>query len=133
MGCFKLMRKRVLVIDDNPDMTELISTLLIPEHYDVFTTNQALQGINLVREIRPDVVILDLMMPDMHGLQVCQEIRKFSSVPLLVLSADSTPGLSTRLLDEGADDFLLKPMNPNILVAQTNRLARRSRQAAALT
>ena len=133
MGCFTLMRKRVLVIDDNPDMTELISTLLIPEHYDVFTTNQALQGINLVREIHPDVVILDLMMPDMHGLQVCQEIRKFSSVPLLVLSADSTPGLSTRLLDEGADDFLLKPMNPNILVAQTNRLARRSRQAAALT
>jgi DNA-binding response OmpR family regulator len=133
MGCFTLMRKRVLVIDDNPDMTELISTLLIPEHYDVFTTNQALQGINLVREIHPDVVILDLMMPDMHGLRVCQEIRKFSSVPLLVLSADSTPGLSTRLLDEGADDFLLKPMNPIILVAQTNRLARRSRQAAALT
>ena len=127
------MRKRVLVIDDNPDMTELISSLLIPEHYDVFTTNQALQGIDLVRIIKPDVVILDLLMPDMPGIQVCQEIRKFSTVPLLILSADSTPGLSTRLLDEGADDFLLKPMNPSILVAQTNRLARRSPQAISPT
>jgi DNA-binding response OmpR family regulator len=83
--------------------------------------------VELARTLRPDVMVVDLLMPGMDGLHVCREVRKFSSVPILVLSAFSKPAAITQALDEGADDFLIKPMKNNVLIASINKLARRAR------
>jgi two-component system KDP operon response regulator KdpE len=118
---------KVLVIDDDKEMTELLKVILEPDTFDVIAANSGQEGIPLIQEQNPDVVVLDLMMPDMDGWQVCKEIRSFSQVPILVLSAISKPGMVARALDEGADDFLLKPMPGGVLTAHIKKLARRAR------
>jgi DNA-binding response OmpR family regulator len=118
---------KVLVIDDDKEMTELLKVILEPNNFDVIAANSGQEGIVLIREQNPDVVVLDLLMPDMDGWQVCKEIRSFSQVPILVLSAISKPGMVARALDEGADDFLLKPMPGGVLTAHIKKLARRAR------
>jgi DNA-binding response OmpR family regulator len=117
---------RVLVIDDDIDMTDLLKIVLDPAAFEVTVANSGSEGVKLAREFNPDVVILDLLMPDMDGWEVCKNIREFSQVPILVLSAISKPGLAARALDDGADDFLLKPMPTGVLVAHIKKLARRS-------
>ena len=126
MGKKNSLRAKVLIIDDDIDMTELVKELLSNDQFEVFPIYQGLEGISMVQKIKPDIVILEMTMPDKSGLEVCKEIRKFSRVPILVLSAVSTPGISAQILNEGADDFLEKPMNSNILNAHINKLIRRS-------
>lgn len=121
------MRTKVLLIDDDKEMTDMLSVILEPTVFDVVAANNSVQGIDQVRQFKPDVVVLDLLMPDMDGWQVCKEIRKFSQVPILVLSAISKPGMVARALDEGADDYLLKPMPSSMLIAHIKKLARRSK------
>ena len=117
---------KVLVIDDDKEMTELLKVILEPNTFDVISANSGQEGIPLLKEQNPDVIVLDLLMPDMDGWQVCKEIRSFSQVPILVLSAISKPGMVARALDEGADDFLLKPMPSGVLTAHIKKLARRA-------
>ena len=121
------MQTKVLVIDDDKEMTDMLKVILEPKTFDVVAANNSLLGIDLVRQVKPDVVVLDLLMPDMDGWQVCKEIRKFSQVPILVLSAISKPGMVARALDEGADDYLLKPMPSSMLIAHIKKLARRAK------
>lgn len=118
---------RVLVIDDDDAMTDMIKHILEPNAFDVMVANSGPEGISKSRQLNPDVVILDLLMPDMDGWQVCKAIREFSQMPILVISAISKPGMVARALDEGADDYLLKPVTSNVLVANVRRLARRAR------
>lgn len=127
------MLTRVLVIDDDEELTEMLKLVLEPNAFEVFTANTGSKGIELVRLTDPDVLILDLLMPDMDGWDVCRTVREFSNVPILVLSALSKPGLVARALDEGADDILTKPMPISMLIAHLKKLARRARaeQAAA--
>ena len=120
------MLTKVLVIDDDKEMTELLKVILEPNTFDVISANSGQEGIPLLKEQNPDVIVLDLLMPDMDGWQVCKEIRSFSQVPILVLSAISKPGMVARALDEGADDFLLKPMPSGVLTAHIKKLARRA-------
>jgi len=75
----------------------------------------------------PDVIILDLFMPGLDGWQVCKSIREYSQVPILVLSAINKPGTVAKALDEGADDYLIKPVPSGVLVAHLNNLIRRAR------
>lgn len=121
------MQTKVLVIDDDKEMTDMLKVILEPNTFDVVAANSSIQGIDLVRQVKPDVVVLDLLMPDMDGWQVCKELRKFSQVPILVLSAISKPGMVARALDEGADDYLLKPMPSSMLIANIKKLARRAK------
>lgn len=123
------MLTRVLVVDDDVDMTELLKMVLEPSTFEVHTANSGREGVELARKLNPDVIVLDLLMPDMDGWQVCAEVRKFSQVPILVLSAVNKPGLAEHALDEGADDFLLKPMPSGVLIAHLKMLTRRSRLA----
>ena len=83
------------------------------------------EGLNLAGEVSPDIVLLDLMMPKMDGWQVTENIRKFSSVPILILSVLDNPGLVAKALDKGADDYLVKPVPSGILIAHINNLTRR--------
>ena len=120
------MPTKILVIDDDKEMTDLMKMILEPNMFEVIAVNGSVEGLDQARTAKPDVVVLDLLMPGMDGWQVCKEIRKFSQVPILVLSAISKPGMAARALDEGADDYLLKPMPSSMLIAHIKKLARRS-------
>jgi two-component system KDP operon response regulator KdpE len=85
-----------------------------------------MEGLSLIREIHPDLVILDLMMPEMDGWEVCKSVRQFSQVPIIILSALNDPSMIASVLDAGADDYLTKPTPSRVLVAHINRLTKRT-------
>ena len=118
------MYTKVLVIDDDLAITELMSMLLKTHGFDVFTSNSGIEGVQLVKDINPNVVLLDLMMPDLNGWQVCKAIRTFSNVPILILSAINDPSMVASVLDSGADDFLVKPVPSSVLVAHIKKMVR---------
>jgi len=118
---------KILVIDDDPAMTELLKLLLEPASSDVLTANSGPDGIFLAQSKNPDVIILDLMMPDMNGWQVCKAVREFSRVPILILSALDSPGLVAAALDAGAVYYLIKPVPSSVLLAHLHTLVRRTR------
>jgi DNA-binding response OmpR family regulator len=118
---------KILVIDDDEGMTELLTLLLAPASSEVITANSGEEGIKLAKEYSPDVIILDLMMPEMNGWVVCQKVREFSDIPILILSAMDAPGMVAQALDVGADDYLVKPVSSGTLIAHLNKLVRRSR------
>ncbi len=120
------MPTKILVIDDDLAITELMSMLLKTHGFDVITTNSGADGVKLVREKNPNVVILDLMMPDMDGWQVSKAIRAFNNVPILILSAINDPAMVASVLDTGADDFLVKPVPSSVLVAHIRKMVRRN-------
>ena len=93
------MPTKLLVIDDDSAVTELLSLLLKSHGYDVMAVNSGPDGIGLLREKKVDLIILDLMMPDMDGWEVCKEVRKFSSVPIIILSALNDPAMIASILD----------------------------------
>ncbi|MEN4011040.1 MAG: response regulator transcription factor [Chloroflexota bacterium] len=117
----------ILVIDDDPAMTELLAALLQTIPAKVIAVNSGQEGIDRAQQHRPDIVILDLMMPEMDGWQVCKKIREFSNVPILILSALDHPGMVATALDAGADDYLIKPVSSGMLIARINTLLRRSK------
>jgi len=117
---------KVLTIDDDPALTELLTVLLKTHGLDAYMANSGEEGLQMIHKISPDVVILDLMMPEMDGWQVCTAIRTFSNVPILILSALDSPGLIARALDGGADDYLVKPVPSGVLIAHLNNLFRRA-------
>lgn len=117
---------KILVIDDDIGMTELLSMLLAPASSEIITANTGQEGIEYVKKYAPDIIILDLMMPEMNGWSVCKSIRAFSDVPILILSAMDAPGCVAQALDVGADDYLVKPVSSGTLIAHLNKLLRRS-------
>ena len=120
------MSTKILVIDDDLAIIELMSMLLKTHGFDVITTNSGAEGVKLVKEKNPSVVILDLMMPDMDGWQVSKAIRAFNNVPILILSAINDPSMVASVLDTGADDFLVKPVPSSVLVAHIRKMVRRN-------
>ena len=119
------MLTSVLVIDDDAAMTEMLKSILEPNSFDVITAHSIQEGINATRKHNPDIVILDLYLK--NGNQACQSIRQFSKVPILILSALNKPNAVAQALDEGADDYLIKPVPSGVLVAHIKNLIRRSR------
>jgi DNA-binding response OmpR family regulator len=117
---------KILVIDDDIAMTELLKLLLLPTHSVVITANSGVEGLELAAKEFPEVFIIDIMMAEMDGWQVCEAIRKFSNAPILVLSALDNPGMVAKALDAGADDYLIKPVPSGILIAHINNLFRRA-------
>jgi len=120
------MVTKILVIDDDNAITELMSMLLKTHGFDVITTNSGTDGIRIARENIPNVVLLDLMMPEVDGWQVAKAIRAFSNVPILILSAINDPRMVASVLDAGADDFLVKPVPSGVLVAHIKKMVRRT-------
>lgn len=120
------MATTILAVDDDVAITELLAALLRTHGFDVLTANNGEDGIRLIRERNPHIVILDLMMPGMDGWQVCKTVRTFTSVPILVLSALDDPSMVANALDAGADDYLVKPVPSAILIAHVNKLIRRT-------
>ena len=120
------MSLKLLVIDDDSAVTDLLSLLLKSNGFEVSATNNSTEGLSAIRESPPDVVILDLMMPEMDGWQICKAVREFSQVPIIILSALNDPSMIASVLDAGADDYLTKPTPSRVLIAHINRLVNRS-------
>jgi len=120
---------RILVIDDDAGMTDLLTILLSPASSEIIVANTAQEGVRLVRETDPTVIVLDLLFPESHGWEICKQIREISNAPILVLSALDKPGIVADALDHGADDYLTKPVSSGTLIARINKLARRQAQA----
>jgi two-component system, OmpR family, KDP operon response regulator KdpE len=120
------MSVKLLVIDDDSAVTDLLSLLLKSNGFEVTATNNSTEGLSMIRDLSPDVVILDLMMPDMDGWQICKAVREFSQVPIIILSALNDPSMIASVLDAGADDYLTKPTPSRVLIAHINRLVNRT-------
>lgn len=119
------MPAKVLVIDDDVLLTSVFKASF-EGIFEIRVVNSGLEGIKAAREIEPDVVILDLMMPGVDGWQVCREIRKFSQVPILVLSAVVDSNLVIQVLEEGATDYMIKPVPPGTLISYVKRLTKQN-------
>jgi DNA-binding response OmpR family regulator len=117
----------VLVIDDDIAMTEMLKVILEPKAFEVLCAKTGKEGIEAARRKSPDVIVLDLHIPESDGWQVCRSIRQFSKTPILVLSALNKPGAVAQALDEGADDYLIKPVPSGVLIAHLKNLTRRAR------
>ena len=117
---------KILVIDDDSAVTDLLALLLKSQGFDVATTTNSSEGLSMIRENAPDIVVLDLMMPEMDGWQICKTVREFSQVPIIILSALNDPSMIASVLDAGADDYLTKPTPSRVLVAHINRLVHRT-------
>jgi DNA-binding response OmpR family regulator len=122
-----LAGETILVVDDDDDIVELITMYMVSEGYNVITAkdgNEALQQNNFTN---PDLIILDMMMPGLDGIEVCQEIRKKSQCPIIFLSCKSTPQDKTLGLIAGGDDYMSKPFDSMELLARVKAHLRRNR------
>ena len=117
---------KILVVDDEADIVKGIRFNLQSEGFDVICGSTGLDALRLTREEKPDLVILDVMMPQMDGLTACRKIREFSTVPIIMLTARSESGDKLTGFDSGADDYLTKPFNILELKARIRALLRRS-------
>jgi DNA-binding response OmpR family regulator len=122
---------RVLVVDDEEPIVELVRGYLEREGYEVDVAADGRSAVAQARARRPDVVILDLMLPGIDGLEVCRELRTFSDAYVLMLTARSEELDRVVGLAVGADDYVVKPFSPRELVARVKALMRRPRQSAA--
>ncbi|HHT25696.1 MAG TPA: response regulator transcription factor [Firmicutes bacterium] len=120
------MAQRVLVVDDEPAILELVSFNLRKEGYDVLTASDGNAALSVFRAEKPDLVILDLMIPDPDGYEVCRQIRAESSVPVIMLTARTEERDRVKGLDIGADDYVVKPFSPRELLARVRAVLRRS-------
>ena len=118
------MPTKVLVIDDDVIVTDMLKDTLEREDFKVFVTNSGSEGVKLTQQLTPDVIVLDLMMPGMNGWEACRAIRTFSQVPILILSAVIDSDLVMRALDEGANDYIIKPVTTSVLSSRLKRLTR---------
>lgn len=119
------MAVEVLLIDDDPDLAMMLRTLLRGQDFQIRAVYTGEEGIEECQASPPDVIILDLLMPGMDGWDVCEQIREFSDVPILILSALGSPGSVARALDAGADDYLIKPVHASLLASRLRTLVRR--------
>ena len=119
---------RILAVDDEPDLRSLLRILLKNRGYEVLEAASGTEAVELVRsEPRIDLVIMDIMMPGLNGVQACAEIRKFSTVPMLFLTAKSQLADKAEAYASGGDDYLAKPFSQNELMMKVESLTRRYR------
>lgn len=118
-------QRRVLIVDDEPGLRELVRINLEHEGFEVSQAENGIEGLAAVHEFQPDMIILDVMMPEMDGWETCRKLREFSTVPVLMLTARAQSNDIVTGLDSGADDYLLKPFNMDELMARIRALLRR--------
>jgi two-component system, OmpR family, KDP operon response regulator KdpE len=117
---------RILVVDDEPNILGTLAPLLRARGYEVHTAMNARAAIEIVDREKPDLIVLDLGLPDLDGVEVCRQIRESLSVPIVVLSARGAEGDKVRALDVGADDYVTKPFGAEELLARIRAALRRS-------
>lgn len=125
------MEKKILVVDDEQDIVDLISYNLSKEGYKVFTASNGTQAVEVATTVRPDLVILDIMMPGMDGFEVCRSLRQDTSLAttaIMFLTAKSSEIDQILGLELGADDYIQKPISPRVLLARVKTIIRRGQE-----
>lgn len=120
-----MKRFRILVVDDEERILNFLSTKLKASGYEVLTAPNGVKGLEQVQAQEPDMVVLDLLMPKMDGLEMLKQLRTFSPVPVIILTAKGADTDRIKGLQLGADDYLPKPFNPDELVARIDAIRRR--------
>jgi len=124
-----MVRKRILIIDDDASISKLVSDVLTEEGFTVITAGCGEEGISKVHRSKPNLIILDLRLPDMDGFQICQTLKKdksISSIPIIMLTVKSAKSSTVAGLEMGADDYIVKPFNEEELVARVKTVLRRA-------
>src|SRR5690606_17945280 len=119
-------RKRILVVDDEPRMIGFIRMNLDLEGYQVLEAHSGLEALEMIRTKLPDLVLLDVMMPDLDGFETLRMLREFSSVPVIMLTAKGEENDKVYGLDLGADDYITKPFGPRELSSRIKAVLRRA-------
>lgn len=119
---------RILVIDDEPQIIRALKTILTAGKFQVLTAMTGEEGLTLAASQKPDLIILDLSLPDMNGMQVCQQIRQWTQTPIIVLSVRDGEQDKVQALDKGADDYLTKPFGIEELMARIRVALRHAAQ-----
>lgn len=119
------LKQRILIVDDDVNIAELISLYLTKECFDTMMVHDGLEVLDAFEQYKPNLILLDLMLPGMDGYQICREIRSKSSVPIIILSAKGEVFDKVLGLELGADDYLMKPFDTKELVARVKAVLRR--------
>lgn len=122
--------EKILIVDDNPDICNVLRLYLEKEGFTTVTSGDGEDALAKFGTARPDMVLLDVMLPGMDGLQVCREIRKHSNVPIIMITAKSETFDKVLGLGLGADDYIVKPFDPKEVVARIRAVSRRTGQQA---
>lgn len=126
--------QKILVVDDEMDVLELLTYNLRRAGYDVVLATNGLDAIDFARAEKPDIIILDLMLPEVHGFDVCDVLRKdpiTANIPIIMLTAWASESARVLGLEVGADDYVTKPFSPRELLLRVNKLAARCPSAHA--
>src|ERR1044071_7375503 len=121
-------RYKILIVDDEPDILEFIEYNLKKENYQVFTASNGKEAINKAKKEKPDLIILDIMMPEQDGIETCRQLRdmpEFKKTLIAFLTARNEDYSQIAGFDVGADDYITKPVKPRVLVSRINALFRR--------
>lgn len=118
--------RKVLVVDDEPQITRVLRHSLTAHRYEVRTAADGISALETLHDWQPDLVITDLQMPEMNGIELCRKIRKISSLPIIVLSVKGEERTKVEALDAGADDYVTKPFGIDELLARVRAALRRT-------
>ncbi len=124
------MAERILVVDDEPRFVRLVEANLQTEGFEVLKAKNGQQAIDMTVSNKPDLILLDVMMPEMDGFAACERIREFSTVPIIMLTAKGDEEHKVRGLNLGADDYIIKPFSANELLARVRAVMRRAQRTA---
>lgn len=119
------MPKKILVVDDEENIIQFLESILKKDGFDVISASGGNEALIRVKKDSPDMLLLDVMLPDMDGFEVCKRLRVFSEIPVIILTARDEDMDKIIGLEMGADDYVVKPFNPKELVARMNAIFRR--------
>ncbi len=128
----KSSAKKILIVDDEPDILEFLQYNLKKEGFVVVAAQDGLQGLAAAEQHKPDLILLDIMMPEMDGVELCRQLREkkeFQDTPIAFLTARDEDFSQITALDVGGDDYITKPIKPRVLLSRINALLRRSDRA----
>lgn len=126
-----MFKGKILVVDDEPKIRSTIRAYLEREGYEALEANDGRKALDIFQQAKPDLIILDLMLPEVDGLEVCRQIRRSSDVPIIMLTARQEDADKLVGLEIGADDYVTKPFSPRELVARVKVVLRRVKPAFA--
>lgn len=124
------MSKKILIVDDDPDIREILTYNLKKENYLVFTASNGKEALEKAQQLVPDLILLDIMMPEMDGIETCQELRKLSTLNqtyIVFLSARGEEFSQLAAFDAGGDDYIVKPIKPKVLISKLQAMFKRTK------
>lgn len=124
---------KIMIVDDDPHIRELVKVFLRKEGFELYEAADGVQALSLLETVKADLVILDIMMPNMDGWELCRELREHYDLPLLMLTAKGETSQKVKGFELGTDDYLVKPFEPAELAARVKALLKRYRIAASQT